>query len=728
VNLSLQNPICTRAQFLGTGFSKRSMRSVLGVVALFCALLVKAQPVNTAITDPYLWLEDVQGDKALAWVRQHNATATALLEAAPMFADNRAKVQAVLDNREQIPGISRRGNFFYNFWRDAQNPRGLWRRTTLDEYRKAKPQWDVLLDLDALGQAEGENWVWAGANCLAPDYNRCLISISRGGADAKVTREFDVNKREFVKDGFFVPEAKSRLDWIDINSVYVATDFGPGSMTKSGYPRVIKRWQRGTPLTAAVQVFAGQESDVSAFVSVDKTPGFERTTFGRSTDFYNTEVNLLVNGQLVKIDKPSDAVLSWQREWAFLLLKSDLKVAATTYKSGSLLGIPFDALMKGERNYQVLFEPTATRSLARSGPSSTRDFLLLNILDNVAGRIEELQYVAGQWQRREVKAPFPGTLSASGMHDPFVKNDPLANHYIMSYLDFLTPASLYLGKTGSDQQELLKSNPIFFDKAGMRTEQRFAKSKDGTQVPYFVVYPKNYKADGSNPTVLYGYGGYQISMEPFYSGSWGTTWYQRGGVFVVANIRGGGEFGPAWHQSAIKQNKQKSYDDFAAVAEDLIKSGITQAKHLGIMGGSNGGLLVGAVMVQRPELFGAVVCSVPLLDMQRYHKLLAGNSWMAEYGNPDKPEEWAYISQYSPYQNVKKGVKYPKVLFATSTRDDRVHPGHARKMAARMMEQGHDVLYYENIEGGHGGAANNAQRANLVALENTFLWLSLGGQ
>jgi prolyl oligopeptidase len=531
-----------------------------------------------------------------------------------------------------------------------------------------------------------------------------------------------------VKDGFFVPEAKSRLDWIDINSVYVATDFGPGSMTKSGYPRVIKRWQRGTPLTAAVQVYAGQESDVSAFVSVDKTPGFERTTFGRSTDFYNTEVNLLVNGQLDKIDKPSDAVLSWQREWAFLLLKSDLKVATTTYKSGSLLGIPFDALMKGERNYQVLFEPTATRSLARTGPSSTRDFLLLNILDNVAGRIEELQYIGGQWQRREVKAPFPGTLSASGMHDPFVKDDPLANHYIMSYLDFLTPASLSLGKAGSDERDLLKSNPTFFDKAGMRTEQRFAKSKDGTPVPYFVVYPNNYKADGSHPTVLYGYGGYQISMEPFYSGSWGTTWYQRGGVFVVANIRGGGEFGPAWHQSAIKQNKQKSYDDFAAVAEDLIKSGITKPQHLGIMGGSNGGLLVGAVMVQRPELFGAVVCSVPLLDMQRYHKLLAGNSWMAEYGNPDKPEEWAYISQYSPYQNVKKGVKYPKVLFATSTRDDRVHPGHARKMAARMIEQGHEVLYYENIEGGHGGAANNAQRANLVALENTFLWSSLGGK
>jgi len=700
----------------------------LGAVALFCALFVKAQSVNSTMSDPYLWLEEVQGEKALAWVRERNALSTSKLQASPVFSDNRAKVLGVLNNRDQIPGVTRRGEHLYNFWRDAQNPRGLWRRTTLAEYRKAQPQWDVLLDLDALGKAEGENWVWAGSNCLAPDYKHCLISLSRGGADAKVVREFDLAKREFVKDGFFLPEAKSQFDWVDINTLYVGTDFGPGSMTQSGYARVIKLWKRGTPLADAAQVFEGKDSDVSAFVNVDKTPGFERITVGRSTDFYNTEISLLVNGQWVKINKPSDATLSWQREWAFLLLKSDLKVDSTTFKSGSLLAIKFDALMKGESNYQVLFEPSATRSLARSGPSTTRDYVLLNILDNVAGRIEELQYINGKWQRREVKAPSPGTLSASGLHDPFVKEDSLANHYIMSYLDFLTPAALYLGQAGQDHRELLKSNPSFFDNSGMRTEQRFATSKDGTKVPYFVVYPKNAKTDGSNPTVLYGYGGFQISMAPFYSGGWGTTWYERGGVFVIANIRGGGEFGPAWHQSAIKENKQKSYDDFAAVAEDLIKSGITKPQHLGIMGGSNGGLLVGAVMLQRPELFGAVVCSVPLLDMQRYHKLLAGNSWMAEYGNPDKPEEWAYISQYSPYQNVKTGVKYPKVLFATSTRDDRVHPGHARKMAARMMAQGHDVLYYENIEGGHGGAANNEQRANLVALENTFLWLSLGGR
>jgi prolyl oligopeptidase len=699
----------------------------LSLVALLCVFSVKAQPVNSAIIDPNLWLEEVQGDKALAWVRERNAVSTALLQAQPLFADNRAKVLEVLNNRDQIPRVTRRGDYLYNFWRDAKNPRGLWRRTHLEEYRKVQPKWDVLIDLDALGKAENENWVWGGSDCLAPDYNRCLISVSRGGADAKVTREFDIAKREFVKDGFYLPEAKSQLDWVDINTVYVGTDFGPGSMTRSGYARIIKRWKRGTPISEAQFVYEAKESDVAAFATVDKTPNFERTIFGRSADFYNTEINVLVDGKLVKIDKPSDASLSWQREWAFLLLKSDFKVAERTYKSGSLLAIKFDALMRGERSFELLFEPTATRSLSRSGPTTTRDFLLLNILDNVSGRIEELQYLGGKWQRREVKAPSPGALGAVGMHDPFVKDDPLANHYSMSYLDFLTPASLYLSKAGSDERELLKRNPTFFDSTGMRAEQRFATSKDGTQVPYFVVYPKGVKTDGTNPTVLYGYGGFQISMTPFYSGGWGTTWLQRGGVFVVANIRGGGEFGPTWHQSAIKQNKQKSYDDFAAVAEDLIKAGITKSQHLGIMGGSNGGLLVGAVMVQRPELFGAVVCSVPLLDMQRYHKLLAGNSWMAEYGNPEKADEWAYISQYSPYHNVKKGVKYPKVLFATSTRDDRVHPGHARKMAARMLEQGHDVLYFENIEGGHGGASNNEQRANLVALENTFLWVNLGG-
>jgi prolyl oligopeptidase len=325
-----------------------------------------------------------------------------------------------------------------------------------------------------------------------------------------------------------------------------------------------------------------------------------------------------------------------------------------------------------------------------------------------------------------VKAPFPGALSVSGLWDPLIADDPLAEAYLLSYTDFLTPDSVSLGTAGKDERELLKARPAFFDAAGMKVEQLFATSKDGTRVPYFVVWPKGAKADGENPTLLYGYGGFEVSLQPWYSGGFGTAWYREGGVLVVANIRGGGEYGPGWHQAALKSHRQKAYDDFIAVAEDLVKRKITSPRHLGIEGGSNGGLLMGAVLVQRPDLFNAVVCQVPLLDMKRYHKLLAGASWMAEYGDPDRPDEWAYISKYSPYQNVKPDVKYPKVLFTTSTRDDRVHPGHARKMAARMLAQGHDILYYENIEGGHGGAADNFQRADLMALEFSFLWQQLG--
>ncbi len=693
------------------------------------SLSIGAQTVPTSV-DPYLWLEDVQGDRALAWARERNAQSQSALEALPGFAQTRAKLLEVLDNRDQIPYITRRGEHVWNFWKDATNKRGLWRRTTLAEYRKPQPQWETLLDLDALAKNENENWVWAGANCLAPAYTHCLVSLSRGGADATVLREFDLATHAFVvNDGFTLPEAKSQMDWVDANTVLISTDFGPGSMTKSGYARIVKQWKRGTPLADARTVFEGREADVSAFAQVDRTPGYERVVVGRSTDFFNSEQFLVQGKALKRLDKPSDANLMWQRDWAFLQLRSDYTVGGTTYKAGALLGIKFDAWLKGDRHFDVLFEPTATRSIARGGISMTRDHLLLSILDNVAGRVEELSYQKGQWARRAVDAPFPGTLSVGGLHDPFVKNDPLANSYMLNYADFMTPDSLYLGQADSDKRELLKSRPRFYDADGMRAEQQFATSKDGTEIPYFVVWPKGAKADGSNPTILYGYGGYQISELPRYSGEYGVAWHAKGGVLVVANIRGGGEFGPTWHTSATKANKQRSYDDFAAVAEDLIARKITSPKHLGIFGGSNGGLLVGAVMVQRPELFGAVVCAVPLLDMRRYHMLLAGNSWMAEYGDPDIAEEWAWISKYSPYQNVKAGVHYPKVLFTTSTRDDRVHPAHARKMVARMLEQGHkDVLYYENMEGGHGGAADNSQRAQLQALRFAFLWDALGRQ
>ncbi|MEP6504009.1 MAG: prolyl oligopeptidase family serine peptidase [Betaproteobacteria bacterium] len=675
--------------------------------------------------DPHLWLEDVLGDPALAWVRAHNAQARQAIEAWPLFTQTRAALRAILDSKEQIPGVVRRGDWFWNFWRDDQNPRGLWRRTTLAEYRRPQPAWDVVIDLDALAGEEGENWVWAGSSFLAPAYEHCVIMLSRGGADAHVLREFDVASRTFVVDGFNLPEAKSSVDWIDQDTLYVATDFGPGSLTDSGYPRVIKRWRRGTPLADATTMFEAEQADVAAGVSVDPTPGFERTVFSRSLDFYTSRSFLLeADDTLTPIAKPDDANLAFWRERVLLELRSDWALGDDTWPRGSLLVADAAADLRGERRFDALFTPTATRSLAAFG--TTRSKLILNILDNVAGRIEEVTPTAAGWQRRAVDAPFPGSLSTSELHDPQIADDPFAEGYFVGYTDYLTPDSLYLAHTGTDERELLKARPHYFDSTGMRVEQRFATSKDGTRVPYFVIWPKGATADGTNPTLLYGYGGFEVSLTPAYSGGIGKAWHEHGGVWVYANIRGGGEYGPAWHQAAVKQFKERSYEDFEAVAEDLIATKVTSPRHLGIEGGSNGGLLVGAVTVRRPELFNAVSCQVPLLDMKRYNKLLAGASWMAEYGNPDIPAEWAWIEKYSPYQNVRADATYPTVLFTTSTRDDRVHPGHARKMAARMLEQGHDVLYYENIEGGHGGAADNAQRADVQALQFAFLWQKLG--
>ena len=686
------------------------------------------QTATAFVDDPFIWLEDVLGEKPLAWVRERNADSNKVLTARAEYPPIKAQLLEVLNSKDRIPAISRRGNFVYNLWQDDKNKRGLWRRTSLAEYRKPQPAWETVIDLDALGQAEGENWVWGGASCLGPDYRLCLVSLSRGGADAKVVREFDTVAKQFIKNGFSVPEAKSHIDWIDANTVYVGTDFGPGSLTTSGYPRVIKRWKRGTPLTDAVTVFEGLATDVAANASVDSTPGFERTWFSRSPDFFTSKVSLLQGDKLVPLDVPDDAGISFMRDKLLLRLRSDLKVGDTVFASGSLLQTDAAAYLRGERHLKAVFTPTATRSL--SSYTATRDHLIINVLDNVVSKLELWHKVNGDYFQRDIAAPGSkgalGTLSVSSLHDPEVLNDPLGDSFLVTYTDFLTPETLYLGNTKTVAYEALKSRPAQFNAQGMRAEQRFATSKDGTRVPYFVVWPQGAKADGNNPTLLYGYGGFEISLNPSYSAAFGRAWALRGGVRVVANIRGGGEFGPNWHQAAIKQNKQRSYDDFLAVAEDLIAKKITTPKKLGIMGGSNGGLLVGAAFTQRPELFNAVVCQVPLLDMKRFNQLLAGASWMGEYGNPDLPAEWAYISQYSPYQNLKLGVKYPKALFTTSTRDDRVHPAHARKMVARMQAQGHEVLYYENIEGGHGGAADNDQRAHLLAMEFAYLWQQLG--
>ena len=664
--------------------------------------------------DPYVWLEDVTGEKAIDWVKARNAKSQAVMEADPRFNELREDLLAILDSDARIPFVSKQGDFYYNFWRDKKNERGLWRRTTLDQYKQKDPKWEVILDLDALGKAEKENWVWKGASLLRPDYQRALVTLSRGGADADVTREFDMVTRQFVTDGFTRPEAKGSMNWIDRDHVFVMTDFGPGSMTESGYPRVAKKWKRGTSLESAEVIYEGKADDMSIGAMHDDSPGFERNMVSRTLAFYNDELYLLdANNKLIKIDAPNSANKSIFHDYLAFELREPWTLGDKTYTAGSLLMTKLDDFLKGDRNLEVVFEPSDTTALSSFG--FTKDYAFINVLEDVKNRIYVLKPTQEGWKRELLKgAPSFGTVNITA-----VDSDE-SNDYFMTSTDYLNPTTLSMGTIGSEPTPLKKS-PEFFDASGSTISQHFAKSKDGTSVPYFMVGPKDLKLDGNHPTLLYGYGGFEISLQPGYSPAVGRAWVSQGGVYVVANIRGGGEYGPRWHQAALKQNRLKAYEDFAAVAEDLYARKVSRPEKLGIQGGSNGGLLVGNMVTLYPGLFQAAVCQVPLLDMQRYNKLLAGASWMAEYGNPDDPAQWSFIKNFSPYHNVQAGKKYANVLFTTSTRDDRVHPGHARKMMAKMEQQGHSVLYYENIEGGHGGAANNRQSAFMQALAYTYL-------
>jgi prolyl oligopeptidase len=686
---------------------------------LLCCLIAPAGVVQAEKpTDPYLWLEDVMGEKALAWVKERNAVSSRELTRGPEFAALNERLLKILDSRDRIATIEKHGAWYYNFWRDDKNKRGLWRRTTLNDYRQDKPNWEIVLDLDALAGKEKENWVWHGAVFLRPECKRCLVRLSRGGADADVVREFDVTAREFVQDGFNLPEAKSRVSWRDIDTLYVCTDFGPDSLTKSGYPRIAKEWKRGTKLADAKMVFEGKQQDVSASAYWDLTPGHEREFAVRSPTFFTNLLFVRRDGELVKIDKPDDAMASVHRDWMFVRLRTDWKVGDKTYPAGALLAIGFEAFLKGDRAFAVLFEPTERKSLAAFSP--VRHGVILNELDNVANRLYVLMPVDGKWKREAL----PGDVRFCSMHANAVDADESDDYFLM--VDgFLTPTTLYLGTVGGKPAEKLKATPALFNVDELEVTQHQAVSKDGTRVPYFQVARKDLKLDGSHPTLLTGYGGFQLSRTPAYQAGIGAAWLEKDGVYVVANIRGGGEFGPEWHKAAMKANRHRAYEDFAAVAKELVDRKVTSPKHLGAMGRSNGGLLVGNMLTLYPERFGAIVCGSPLLDMLRYHKLPAGASWIDEYGDPDKPEELAWLKTFSPYYNVKADIKYPRTLFTTSTRDDRVHPGHARKMAARMLAMGHNVLLYENIEGGHGAAADNKQAAFMEALAYTFLWKEL---
>ncbi len=666
--------------------------------------------------DPYLWLEEVTDEHALDWVRERNEPTLAEFRDT-RFERMRTEALEVLDTDARIPYVVRRGEYLYNFWRDAANPRGLWRRTTLDSYRTESPQWDVLLDIDELGRIDDTKWVWAGAGVIEPDHTRALIGLSPGGSDASIVREFDMLTREFVADGFQLPEAKSQITWADRDTVLVGTDFGADSLTESGYPRVIKRWRRGTPLTAAETVFEGTRSDVRVSASVDLTPGFERAILARALDFWNDQLYELRGPELIRIDTPTDAGVSIHREWLLIELRSDWSYGTATYTAGSLLAADYNEFLVGTAQLRVIFEPDEHTALYQY--AWTRDRLLIVTLADVASRVEST--TPDGWRRE----PLPGIPAAT--NTVIATADHTGDEFFLDSSGFDSPSRLMRG-TGDGQLEQIKSAPAFFDAENITVAQYFVASEDGTSIPYFVVRPTGPNApDGPGPTLLSGYGGFESSRTPGYDGVLGRLWLARGGTYGVANIRGGGEYGPGWHTQAMRENRHKVAEDFASVATDLVQRGITTVEQLGARGGSNGGLLMGIMLTKYPEKFGALVCDVPLLDMKRYHLLLAGASWMAEYGDPDNPADWEFISEYSPYQNISATRRYPPVLMTTSTRDDRVHPGHARKATAALEAAGQPAWYYENIEGGHAGAADNEQLAFKSALSYSFLWRMLSG-
>jgi prolyl oligopeptidase len=690
----------------------------LAVIILAAKCPMAAEPAGNA-TDPYLWLEERDSKNALDWVKKHDSATLGELRADSNFATFQAEALAILSSKDRIPEGSLMGNYIYNFWQDADHVRGLYRRTSLDEYAKPNPQWETVLDIDSLNKVEGKSWVYKGANWLPPDYSRALVTLSDGGKDASFVREFDGTSKTFVADGFSLPEAKSSVAWYDQNTVIVVTDFGANSLTTSGYPRIAKLWKRGTPISEAKTILEGENSDVSVNGYVSFRPegnvfGLERNpTFWESTSWI-----VDANSQRTEVPLPKDANISaFFKGYVIARLYSDW----LGFSQGSIVALKLTDLKTPDLKSKVelLYKPDDKSTV--TGVAATKDYLLVSILKNVKGRILYIclsDSGVSRWPTGEVNLPEYGSVSV-------VTADDYSNEFMVSFQDFLTPTKLYLVDGPRATPREIKSRPAMFNGQDLSISQGEATSKDGTVIPYFLISRKDLKTDGNNPTLLYGYGGFRSSETPFYSGTVGKLWLERGGVFALANIRGGGEFGPRWHKAALLKNRQKSFDDFIAVAQDLVDRKITSPQHLGIQGGSNGGLLVGVAFTQRPDLFNAVVCQVPLLDMIRYTKLPPGASWIGEYGDPDSTDMRAYISTYSPYQNVRAGVKYPKVLFVTSTRDDRVHPGHARKTAAKMEEFGNMIYYFEETEGGHAASADNIQRAKRLAIEYTYLWKML---
>ena len=678
----------------------------------FLFLFSLNQSVISSDLDPYLWLEEVEGKKSLAWVEEQNEETFTRYTKSNAFKEKYERIKKELNDDERIPSAYYQNGEMYNFWRDEKNVRGVWRKTSFKSYLKDEPIWENILDIDQLANDEGINWLYKGADCLAPEYKRCLIRLSDGGTDAVTIREFDLEEKKFVKDGFNTYPSKQNASWINEDQILIGADFGEGTMNESGYPMQVKLWNRGESLEEAKIFFSGSYEKIFNFPFVSIRPDGKYYGIIEGPTFFSEVLHLFDGEKLIKINLPQMIdIHGFFNESLILSIEEDWEI----FKSGSLLEINVNSLLANsidESDVKIIFEPDGQRFI--SGVSIGKHQLMVSMLENVNGIITRFLKKDDRWDSKDIEGFQNSTMNIYGQ-------DVWSDNSFISVSNFLEPSSIYHASDGADYKKI-KSRKNSIDPEKYRVEQNFVSSADGTSIPYFLIYRKDIKLDGKNPTILYGYGGFQISKPPSYlGGSIAEYWLNSGGVYVVSNIRGGGEYGPAWHQSALKENRQRAYDDFIAIAIDLIEKGITSKDHLGIEGRSNGGLLVGATFTQRPDLFNAVICGVPLLDMYRYDKLLAGASWVDEYGDPDNPEEWEFIRKYSPYQNLKKGTEYPEVFFYTSTKDDRVHPGHARKMAKKMTDMGSPIVYYENTEGGHAGTSNIDQFSFLLALQLAYL-------
>ena len=680
---------------------------------------------NIYATDDYLWLEEIDSSKSMQWVNKYNLITDEKLKSSALYPELYNQALSVLNNKSRLPSVSQSGKWLYNFWQDENNPRGIYRRTSLKEFKKKQPKWETVLDMDKYSLEHNKNYDYHGMRCLPPKGINCLVNLSPEGGDAVEIREFNLKKKQFIKGGFKVPLAKTQISWIDKDTVYIGTEFGKDSMTASGYPRIIKKWKRGTSLSDAKILFTADEKSMAARAFRIKENKSSIDIISESTSFWSSDKYQLLDDVLTPLNLPTTSSISGTYKNKLVVsLKEDWSFNNKEYIQGEILLIDVTLLKGNEGTIESVIKPD-NKTVIES-VNTTKRGLLITILEDVKAKLFLYKKLKNnEWEIQNIPFPDNGTLSITSVDDK-------TGDFFVQYESFITPPSLYHVNAKKLHPKLIKQQDESFDGSKFKVEQYFTKSTDGTKVPYFVVMNKKTKFNSKNPTHIFSYGGFRNSLTPSYSGSYealsgayGKLWLERGGVFVLANIRGGGEYGPAWHAAALLKNRHKSYEDFEAVARDLFKRNITSAKHLGIEGRSNGGLLVTATMTRHPELYSAVVCGAPLIDMKRYNKLLAGASWMGEYGNPDEPDMWDYIKTYSPYQNVSTSVKYPPILFYTSTRDDRVHPGHARKMAAKMLKLGNPVEYYENIEGGHHGFSTNEQLAHRLALSYTHLWSNL---